>query len=100
MTQTVGFNAFSYIDVADQVGIKSSSVHYHFRAKGDLALALVQRTHDAHLSSFEGLETDLDSPEERLEALIRYFQAYVEDERFCLCGMMAAELNTRSMGPS
>jgi len=36
-----GFNGFSYRDIATHLGVKNAAVHYHFPAKADLALALV-----------------------------------------------------------
>jgi len=36
-----GFNGFSYRDISTHLGVKNAAVHYHFPAKADLALALV-----------------------------------------------------------
>jgi len=36
-----GFNGFSYRDISSHLGVKNAAVHYHFPAKADLALALV-----------------------------------------------------------
>lgn len=36
-----GFKGFSYRDIATHLGVKNAAVHYHFPAKADLALALV-----------------------------------------------------------
>ena len=41
--QTVGYDGFSYRDIADRVGIKSASVHYYFPSKSDLALAVARQ---------------------------------------------------------
>jgi TetR/AcrR family transcriptional repressor of nem operon len=38
-----GFNGFSFREVAADVGVKSSSVHYHFPTKERLAAAVVHR---------------------------------------------------------
>jgi len=38
-----GFNGFSYADIALALGIKKSSIHYHFPSKADLGLAVIQR---------------------------------------------------------
>jgi TetR/AcrR family transcriptional regulator, transcriptional repressor for nem operon len=38
-----GFNGFSFREIAADVGIKSSSVHYHFPTKEALAAAVVRR---------------------------------------------------------
>jgi len=36
-----GYNGFSYRDIASHLGVKNAAVHYHFPAKTDLALALI-----------------------------------------------------------
>ena len=41
--QQGGFGGFSFREIAADVGIKSSSVHYHFPTKEDLAAAVVRR---------------------------------------------------------
>ena len=38
-----GFNGFSFREIAADVGIKSSSVHYHFPTKEKLAAAVIRR---------------------------------------------------------
>jgi TetR/AcrR family transcriptional regulator, transcriptional repressor for nem operon len=38
-----GFNGFSFREIAEDVGVKSSSVHYHFPTKEKLAAAVVRR---------------------------------------------------------
>ena len=41
--QQGGFGGFSFREIGADVGIKSSSVHYHFPTKEDLAAAVVRR---------------------------------------------------------
>jgi TetR/AcrR family transcriptional repressor of nem operon len=41
--QLGGFGGFSFREIAADVGIKSSSVHYHFPTKDDLAAAVIRR---------------------------------------------------------
>ena len=41
--QLGGFGGFSFREIAADVGIKSSSVHYHFPTKEELAAAVVRR---------------------------------------------------------
>ena len=96
LTQTKGFNGFSYLDLADEIGIKNSSIHYHFKAKADIALALVERLHEGHSATFKYLDKTLDTPQQRLQAIADHFQSYIQDGKFCLCGMMAAELQSVS----
>ena len=95
-TQTKGFNNFSYLDLAAEIGVKNSSIHYHFKAKKDLALALVERIHKAHGEACQDFNHRFETPQERLGALIDHFKGYVQNEKICMCGMMAAEFETVS----
>ena len=96
MTQTRGVNGFSYLDLADEVGVKTSSIHYHFKSKADLMLAMVERTESVFGKGFDEMQAAIDSPEKRLREVVKLIQAYVKDNKFCLCGMMAAELQSVS----
>ena len=42
LLQRVGYASFSYRDLAEAVGIRAASIHYHFPSKSDLGLALVE----------------------------------------------------------
>ena len=59
--QAGGFGGFSFREIAADVGIKSSSVHYHFPTKEDLAAAVIRRWAE-ETSTFidEDLEKDPD----------------------------------------
>ncbi|MEO9823518.1 MAG: TetR/AcrR family transcriptional regulator [Paracoccaceae bacterium] len=96
LTQTRGFNGFSYIDLAAGVGVKTSSIHYHFKAKADLALALVERLREVHQAASDAFDKNMSNPEDRLRALISHFEGYVKNDKICMCGMMAAEFATVS----
>ncbi|WP_299139417.1 TetR/AcrR family transcriptional regulator [uncultured Tateyamaria sp.] len=96
LTQTKGFNNFSYLDLAAAIGVKNSSIHYHFKAKKDLALALVERLRDAHNEAFKSFEHVYVTPQERIGALINHFKCYIQNNKICMCGMLAAEFETVS----
>lgn len=95
-TQERGFSGFSYLDLAAEIGIKAASIHYYFKSKDDLAVALVEYTHELHTEGFQNFQKTIDCPKARLEAVITYFQNYVIEKKFCLCGMLVAELNSVS----
>ena len=44
LIRTRGYHAFSYQDISKPLKIKNAAVHYHFPAKADLGLAVIQRT--------------------------------------------------------
>ena len=91
MARQGGYGGFSFREIADRIGIKSASVHYHFRPKEDLGQALVSRYTDAFLEALGA--PDAAPPDEMLH---RYVQAYrhalVEDGQMCLCGLFGAEI--------
>ena len=43
LIQTRGFNAISYQDISDAVGIKKASIHHHFPTKFGLGTAVIER---------------------------------------------------------
>src|ERR1700687_3848448 len=43
LVQSRGFNAFSYADVAAELGITKAALHYHFAGKAELGEALITR---------------------------------------------------------
>ncbi|MCH9649474.1 MAG: TetR/AcrR family transcriptional regulator [Deltaproteobacteria bacterium] len=96
LTQERGFNGFSYLDLAAEIGVKHASIHYHFKSKADLALALVERLREQHSSAFEAFDHGLETPQQRLQAVIEFFQRYAQEKKFCMCGMMSAELQSVS----
>ena len=96
LTQAKGFNGFSYLDLAAEIGIKNSSIHYHFKAKADLALALVRRHREKLAEAHAQFDHSIASPQDRLKSLITYFNGYIAEERICMCGMMAAEFESIS----
>lgn len=92
MVQARGYNALSFREVAKAVGVKSASVHYHFPTKGDLGAALARRYTDEGGAYLDGL---LATSEDRASLMSHYVKifrsALVDDNRMCLCGIMAAE---------
>ncbi|VVE44639.1 TetR family transcriptional regulator [Pandoraea iniqua] len=91
---TRGYNGFSYRDLSERVGVKTSSIHYYFPAKEDLALEAV-KAYD------ESISTGLASIDEALPAaqkLLLYAEAFgriaADGHRICLCGMLAADIET------
>ena len=96
LTRTNGFNGFSYLHLAAELDIKTSSVHYHFKTKADLALAMIDRVQRTHEAWFRELNEQHEDPRARLLELLAVFQDYSRRGEFCLCGMMSSELHSVS----
>ena len=99
LVQTRGYNGFSYADVAEHVGIRKASIHYHFPNKGDLGRELVARYRARFRRELARIGGGSGDTRRRLERYAGLYRAVLEDEgRMCLCGMMAADLVTLPEG--
>ncbi|MEM8712547.1 MAG: TetR/AcrR family transcriptional regulator, partial [Planctomycetota bacterium] len=92
LIQERGYHAFSFKDVAARVGIKTASMHYHFPAKPDLATALLVRYRGQFQESLDAIRAK--SALKKLDALVGLFESTHELGRMCLCGTLAADLNS------
>ncbi|MEL6495798.1 MAG: TetR/AcrR family transcriptional regulator [Cyanobacteria bacterium J06623_7] len=95
--QTKGFNGFSYRDLAAEIGIKTSSIHYHFPTKDALALALVESYRAVFEVELTKIETAGGSGRSQLAKYIQLFEHNLATgNKFCLCGMLASEIDSLS----
>ena len=95
--QERGVNGFSYHDIADLIKIKTSSIHYHFKTKNELILALVKRYHDVFADQFTVINQLKITSYLKLLKFSEIFSNLAQcSTKFCLCGMMAAEWGSLS----
>src|SRR5215475_5786775 len=93
LIRTSGFNGFSTRDVAEAVGIKAASVHYHFPTKADIGVAVTQRYTERFLlelgepAAFKG---------NLAKAIAHYADAFrralKRDGKLCICAVLGAEI--------
>jgi TetR/AcrR family transcriptional regulator, transcriptional repressor for nem operon len=94
LIQTRGYSAFSYQDIADGLGIRKASIHYHFPSKTDLGIAVVDR----YIARFDTALTEIadDASKSSMAMLDLYVQPYLQfastPDRVCLCGALAGEM--------
>lgn len=92
---TQGYNAFSYKDISNLLGIKTSSIHYYFPKKIDLGLATVQKYLNDAVKYKELCQNDCDTC---LLQLDRYLEPFIEAasslDKICLCMSLSAEIMT------
>ena len=87
-----GFNGVSFRDIANEVGVKSASVHYHFPTKEDLGVALVERYAERQFDALAKATDGVDDPAKRVKALTDiHCDAFVAGKSICLCAMLSAE---------
>jgi len=94
MVRRGGYNGFSFREIAKQVGIKSSSVHYHFPTKEDLGAAVAKYYTERFFEALGKAQALLDNNKDPLQSYISAFrQALTKDKRMCLCGLLGAEID-------
>ena len=95
LVQQRGYNAFSYRDLASEVGVKTASIHYHFPAKADLARALLTRYVARLESALAEIDATSRTARSRLDKFVGlYRETAAPGDRICLCGSMAADIST------
>lgn len=94
LVQVRGFNAFSYADVARELGITKAALHYHYRGKAELGHALIRRYAERFAVALVEIESRDGTAAAKLGAYVDLYTQVLRARRMCLCGMLAAEYQT------
>ena len=94
LVQVHGFNAFSYADIAAELGIRKASLHHHFPTKAGLGTALVTRYHERFGEALAEIQGSTEDANARLQAYVRLYGKVLRNKRMCLCGVLAADFET------
>lgn len=87
-----GFASFSFRDLANDLGIKSASVHYHFATKSELGEAVALRYNARFSEALKALSESSDSTSQLIKAYILMFHsAMKKNQRMCLCAVFSME---------
>jgi TetR/AcrR family transcriptional regulator, transcriptional repressor for nem operon len=93
MIRTGGYNGFSFREIANEIGIKSSSVHYYYPTKEDLALAVAIRYKENFIFALGDPKPDGSTPGSIIKHYSNLFQtAFDTSGKVCLCGMLSTEV--------
>lgn len=87
----LGFDGFSYADLAKDVGIRKASIHHHFPSKASLAVALMQRYHMNFQAICAEIDASFDTGGTQLAQLIQQYKTGSDNgKRLCLCASFSA----------
>ncbi|WDE08860.1 TetR/AcrR family transcriptional regulator [Thalassomonas viridans] len=90
--RTGGYNNVSHREIAAEVGIKSASVHYHFKTKEDLGAELAHQYTNSFLNTLGEPGDIISRSENPITKYIELFRAaLIKDKKMCLCGLLGAE---------
>jgi TetR/AcrR family transcriptional repressor of nem operon len=89
-----GYNGFSFRDIAKDIGIKSSSIHYHFPTKADLAAELTKRYTERFQRKLNVIASANNTLHSKLLAYANeFYEAAKTENKMCLCGLFTAEID-------
>jgi len=94
LVQTRGFNGFSYADIAAALNVTKASLHYHFPAKADLGQQLIERYERNFLAALQRIDEESKDARAKLRRYAALYREVLDNNRMCLCGMLAAEFAT------
>ena len=91
-----GFNGFSYRDISSHLGVKNAAVHYHFPAKADLAVALIEEYRQLLRRGTSEFMAYGGSAREQLEGFITLTSRQCETGR-CICPFGAFSIDYKEL---
>ncbi len=91
--QTLGFNGFSFQTIADALGIKKASLHYHFASKEDLGLALLEEYEKSYKDWTRKIES-LSAQKKLEQMLVVFYKMALDENKICPSGVLCSDFNT------
>jgi TetR/AcrR family transcriptional repressor of nem operon len=91
LLQRHGFNGFSYRHLAEELGIKTAAVHYHFPSKADLGVELAAELRRGFQRWAADVDACIPSPRERLNAFFEMHRRFLDEQVASPFGVLEAE---------
>ncbi|NRA37881.1 MAG: TetR/AcrR family transcriptional regulator, partial [Planctomycetes bacterium] len=87
----MGWAGFSYKDIAEVVGIRKASIHYHFPGKEDLGLAIIAHWRETYGQLHVQVENEFSDVYQRLAAFTTMMLEFADDCHICPAGILDAD---------
>lgn len=89
--QISGIHSLTMRELGETVGIKSSSVMYHFKSKDGLIQEIINTYSEGFILYLEELNKMNLEPKDKLDKFVDIFESNVKENKFCLAGMLASQ---------
>lgn len=92
LIRSVGYNVFSYADIAKILGIKNAAIHYYFPSKSDLGVEIIKRNIDAFnrlINSWKSLNY-----KQQYYNYIHMHDNFINNHWVCIVGALAPAYDT------
>lgn len=93
LARSRGYNAFSFRDLSERVGVTTASIHYHFPSKADLGRELTKRYRERFQAALDAIN-QTSPPKQQFNCFLALFEASQRQGGVCLCGPLASEFHT------
>lgn len=92
LVRSVGYNAFSYADIAKALNIKNAAIHYYFPSKSDLRVEIIER----NIKAFNELTSHWKSLnyKQQYYNYIYMHDSFVNNHWVCIVGALASSCDT------
>ena len=98
LIQRNGIDSFSFRTLAEEVNIKSASVHYHFPKKEDLLAEVAKKYNQDFSAALSEISSTKSTAKKKLLGLLGLFENTKVDNKICLCAMFASMSESLSDG--
>ncbi len=96
LCQRKGFDGFSFHDIARLLDIKTASVHYHYKTKSDLGVAMMRRYRCQFIQALTDISSKTKDPKKQLNLFLDLMTQLPRERKLCLCLMFATGLESIS----
>jgi AcrR family transcriptional regulator len=94
LIRTKGYNAFSYLDISSELGIKNAAIHYYFPLKENLGTSIVKTNIQRFEEMIENMHNHGFDEFQQLETFIKIYVKSHREKKLCIMGSLGPEFNT------
>lgn len=91
-----GYNAFSYQDISQPLGIKNAAVHYHFPAKEQLAATVVQEAREQFETLTAKMQAKNMTEQQQFDRFLKIYTDSLKENKICLPASLGSDFYTIS----
>lgn len=91
-----GYNAFSYLDISSELGIKNAAIHYYFPSKENLGTSIVKTNGQRFEEMVQNMHSHGFDELQQLETFIKIYIKSHREKKLCIVGSLGPEFNTLS----
>ena len=92
LIRSVGYNAFSYADIANELKIKNAAIHYHFPSKTDLGVEVIKENTLLFLRKVDSWKDQ--TVIKQLENYTKFHDPFCKRHWVCIVGSLSPAYDT------